>query len=105
MQPMLVSTTFRITELKYTYGCPTLVDACVYSLYFQNQLVTLNVLVPSPKCSVWLLGLLTELLDYSRLMDAPPKIFLFFLTSTYRITKLHYTYGYATFSAAYVGYL
>ena len=103
MQPMLVSTTFRITELKYTYGCPTLVEACVYYLYFQNQLVTLNLLVSSPKCSVWLLGLLTELLDYSRLMDAPPKIL--FLTSTYRITKLHYTYGYATFSAAYVGYL
>ena len=105
MQPMLVSTTFRITELKYTYGCPTLVEACVYYLYFQNQLVTLNLLVSSPKYSVWLLGLLTELLDYSRLMDAPPKIFLLFLTSTYRITKLHYTYGYATFSAAYVGYL
>ena len=45
-------TTFRITELKYTYGCPTLVEACVYYLYFQNQLVTLNLLVSSPKGSV-----------------------------------------------------
>ena len=38
-------------------------------------------------------------------MDAPPKIFPFFVSSTYRLTKLHYTYGYVTLSAAYVGYL
>ena len=102
---MLVSTTFRITELKYTYRCPTLVEAFVYYLYFQNQLVTLNLSVSSPKCNVCLLGLLTKLLDYSRLMDAPHKIFPLFVSSTYRITKLHYTYGYASLSAAYVGYL
>ena len=52
VQPMLESTTVRITKLKYTYGCPTLVEACAYYLYFQNQLVTLNLLVSSPKCSV-----------------------------------------------------
>ena len=102
---MLVSTTFRITELKYTYGGPTLVKECAYYLYIQKQLVTLNLLVSSPKCSVWLLGLLTELLDYRRLMDVPLKISPLFVNSTYRITKLHYTYGYATLSAAYVGYL
>ena len=28
-----------------------------------------------------------------------------FVTSTYRITAVHYTYGYATLSADYVGYL
>ena len=38
-------------------------------------------------------------------MDAPVKIFPVFVNSTYRITKLHYTYGYATLSAAYVDYL
>ena len=52
VRPMLVSTTFRITERKYTYGCPTLLEACVYYLYFQNQLVTLNLSVCSPKCRV-----------------------------------------------------
>ena len=49
---MLVGTTFRIAQLKYTYGCPTLVKECAYYLYFQNQLVRLNLLVSSPKCSV-----------------------------------------------------
>ena len=38
-------------------------------------------------------------------MDGPPKVLPIFLSSTYRITELHYTYGYATLSAAYVGYL
>ena len=38
-------------------------------------------------------------------MDALPKVLPIFLSSTYRITELHYTYGYATLSAAYVGYL
>ena len=50
-------------------------------------------------------GLLTESLNYARLMDAPPKVLPMFVGSTYRITALHYTYGYATLSAAYVGYL
>ena len=35
-------------------------------------------------------------------MDALVKIFPLFVNATYRITKLHYTYGYATLSAAYV---
>ena len=38
-------------------------------------------------------------------MGAPPKVQLMFVSSTYRITGLHYTYGSATLSAAYVGYL
>ena len=38
-------------------------------------------------------------------MDAPPKVLPLFVGSTYRITALHCTYGYATLSAAYVGYL
>ena len=38
-------------------------------------------------------------------MGAPPTVQLMFVSSTYRITGLHYTYGSATLSAAYVGYL
>ena len=33
VQPMLVICTFRITELHYTYGCPTLIKAYVYEPY------------------------------------------------------------------------
>ena len=38
-------------------------------------------------------------------MGAPPTVQLMFVSSTYRITGLHYTYESATLSAAYVGYL
>ena len=80
-KPLSINCTFRITGFHYTYWGPSL------------------------KCSVWLLGLLTESLDYTRLMDAPPKVLPMFVSSTYRITELHYTYGYAMLSAADVGYL
>ena len=33
------------------------------------------------------------------------KIHLMFLSCTYRLTELHYTYGNATLSGDYVGYL
>ena len=51
-----------------------------------------------------MLGLLTESLDHTRLMGAPPKVRPMFVSSTYRITELHYTYGNATLSADHVGY-
>ena len=105
MQPMLVRCTFRMTELLYTYGCPTLIEAYFYELFLRNHWVTLHLLVSSLKCSLWLLGLLTESLDHTTLLGAPPTVQLMFVSSTYRITGLHYTYGSATLSAAYVGYL
>ena len=55
--------------------------------------------------SLLLLGLLTESLDHTRLMGAQPKVRPMFVSSTYRITELHYTYGNATLSADYVGNL
>ena len=55
----------------------------------------------SRKCSLLLLGLLTDSLDLTRLMGDPTKVHLMFL----RLTELHYTYGNATLSADYVGYL
>ena len=45
VQPMLVICTFRITELHYTYGCPTLIKAYVYEPYVQNNWVTLHLWV------------------------------------------------------------
>ena len=102
LQPMLVICTFRITELHCTYGCPNLNKAYDYEPYLQNHWVTLHLLVSSLKCSLLLLGLLTESLDHTRLMGAPPKVQLMLVSSTYRITKLHYTYGNATLSKDYV---
>ena len=81
LNALFIICTFRITWIHYTYWCPA--PSAVYDL----------------------LGLLTELLDYTRLLDAPPKILPLFLSSTFRITELNYTYGYATLCAAYVGYL
>ena len=104
-QPMLVRCTFRMTELLYTYGCPTLIEAYFYELFLRNHWVTLHLLVSSLKCSLWLLGLLIESLDHTTLLGAPPTVQLMFVSSSYTITGLHYTYGSATLSAAYVGYL
>ena len=52
-----------------------------------------------------MLGLLPESLDQTTLLGVPSKFQLMFVSSTYRNTGLHYTYGSATLSAAYVGYL
>ena len=101
VQPMLVRCTCRMTELSYTSGCPPY----FYELFLRNHWVTLHLLVSILKCSLWFLGLLIESLDHTTLLGAPPTVQLMFVSSTYRITGLHYTYGSATLSAAYVGYL
>ena len=84
--------TFRITELHYTYRCPRLIDALVWEPYLQNRWVTLHLLVSSLKCILWLLSLLTQSLDHTRIMGASP-------------SALHHTYVWATLRAACVGYL
>ena len=127
VHPMFLSCTYRLTELHYTYGnatlsadyvgylffqitglhhtngCRTLRTPYVGEVYLENHLVTLHLLVSSLKCRLWLLGLLTELLDHTTLLGAPPTVQLMFVSSTYRLTGLHYTYESATLSAAYVG--
>ena len=52
-----------------------------------------------------MLGLPTESVDHTTLFGAPPTVELMFVSFTYTITGLRYTYGSATLSAAYVGYL
>ena len=89
----------------HTCGCQPLINAYLYQLYLWNHWVALHLLVSNLKCSLLLLGLLTESLDHTRLMGAPPKVQLMLVSSTYRITKLHYTYMNATLSKDYVGYL
>ena len=69
----------------------------------QNHWVSLHLWVFSLKWSLLLLGLLTESLDETRLMGASPEIPPMFVTSTYRSTELHYTFGNATVSADFVG--
>ena len=56
-------------------------------------------------CSLSWFPLVAESLDYTRHLDAPLKVQPMFVSSKYRITELHYTYGCATLIAVYVGYL
>ena len=96
VERMLVRFTLRITELHYTCGCQPLVNAYLYQLYLQKLCVTLNLLVSSLKCSLWLLGLLTESLDHTRLMVAPATVQLM-------LAGLHQSSVCQTFRAASVG--
>ena len=72
---------------------------------FPNHWVLLHLQVFSLKCSLLMLGLLTESPDLTRLIGAPTKVHLMILSCSYTLTELHNTYGNATLSADYVGYL
>ena len=77
---MFVSSTYSITVLHYTYGWATCSAADVNYRYNQH----------------------IELLAYTTIMGAPPYAQPLLVTSTRTITALHYTYGCATLSAAYL---
>ena len=85
---------YTYTGLHYTYGCHwrhlRLIDAFVWEPYLQNHWVTLHLLVFSLRCSLWLLCLLTQSLDHTRIMGASQ-------------SALHHTYRCATLRAACVG--
>ena len=98
---MFISSFDRITVLHYSYGCATSSAAYLCKRYLQNHWVTLHLCVFSLKCSLCLLGLLTESLDYTTLMGAPPLVQRLVVSSTYRITGVNYTYGCLTLSLAY----
>ena len=82
----------------HTCGCQPLINAYLYRRYLRNHWVTLHLLVSSLKCSLSFLGLLTESLDQTRLMIAPP-------TEHVMLTGLHQAFGCPTLRAPYVGYL
>ena len=63
-----------MTEFEFTYGRQAFSAA-----YAGYHCVTLNLLVSSLKCSLWLLSLLTELLDRTRLIVAPATVQLFYV--------------------------
>ena len=65
---MLVSYTYRITELHYTYGNATLNPDYVNYLYFQNYWFTTHIWVSNLMGSLSWLALPTELLIYTTLM-------------------------------------
>ena len=77
----LITSTKRITWLRYSYGCTTLSRAYATFLYFLKDWVTPQKKVCSLYCTLCCLALPTK----SR--------------------GLQYTYGCATLSAAYAGYL
>ena len=53
VQPMFVSSTYRISELNYTYGNATLSSAYVDYLQFQNHLLTPHFCVSNVKFSLF----------------------------------------------------
>ena len=75
---MIVSSTYEVTELHYTFGCATLSAAFICNPSLQNKCV-----LPY----LWLRHLWVEPI---------------FLSSTYKISRLHYTYKFATFTVSFV---
>ena len=65
---MLVSYTYRITELRYTYGNATLSAHYVGYLYFQNYWLTAHIWVSNLNGSLSWFALSTELLRDTTLM-------------------------------------
>ena len=76
VQPMFVSSTYRITLLHYTFRCPTLGAAYVCQLYLQNDWIILLLWVRHLKKEPLLVG------------------------STFSMTALRYSFGCATVSGA-----
>ena len=68
VQPMFVTSKYRITELNYTYGNATLSADYVGYLYFENYWLTPHIWVSNLKGSLCWLALPKELLGYTTLM-------------------------------------
>ena len=105
VQPIFVCFSYRITRLHYTYRCPTLKAAYVCKLYLQNHWGKLQLYLSNVTFSLLLCAPPIEKLGFTTLMGSPSYVRLTLVTSTLKITGLHYSYGCATLSAAYVGYL
>ena len=105
VQPIFVCFSYRITRLHYTYRCPTLKAAYVCKLYLQNHWGKLQLQLSNVTFSLLLCAPPIEKLGFTTLMGSPSYVRLTLVTSILKITGLHYSYGCATLSAAYVGYL
>ena len=105
VRTLLVTSIFRITGLHHTYGCLTFRAAYVGQLNLKNHWGTLHLWVSNVKFSLLLLAPPIESQGCTTLMGAPPYVRLKLVTSSQRITRLQYSYGFATLSRAYVCYL
>ena len=99
---MFLSCTYRLTELHYTYGNPTLSADYVGCLYFETHGVTPYNWVSNPKDSLCWLALSREPLGYTTLIGMQPQLQPMIVRPTYRITRSHHTFGCLTYSSAYV---
>ena len=102
VRPMFVSSTYRITELHYTYGNATLSADYVGYLYFDNYWLTPHIWVSNLKGSLCWLALPTELLGYIKLIGVQPQVQPMIVRPTYRNTSSNYTFWCPTYSSAYV---
>ena len=99
---MFLSSTYRLTELHYTYGNATLSGNNVGYLYFQNHWVTPYKWVSNAKDSLCWLALPRNSLGYTTLIGVQPQVQPMTVRPTYRITRSHYTFGCPTYRSAYV---
>ena len=99
---MFHSSTYRLTELHYTYGNATLSADYVGYLYFHNHRVTPYKWMCNPKDSLCWLDLRRESLGYTTLINVKPQVQPMIVWATYRSTRSHYTFGCPTYSSAYV---
>ena len=93
VQPIFLSSTYRITTLHYTYGCATLSAAYLSKFYIENDCVTLHLWVAIFMCRLCLLVLPGESLCYTARMGALLYLQPILLRCTERITVLRCTSG------------
>ena len=86
---MLVTSSFRITVLYFTYGCPALNAAYDGKHYIQEPWSKLQVWVSNLTWSLCLLAVPLESLGYTTLIGVQPQVQRMIVKSTYRITGLH----------------
>ena len=86
---MLVTSSFRITGLYFTYGCPALNAAYDGKHYIQNHWSKLQVWVSNLTWSLCLLAVPSESLGYTTLIGVQPQVQPMIVKSTYRDTGLH----------------
>ena len=67
VQPVFGGFTYRVTEVDYTYGCATLSVAYECKLHLQNHRVTPQLWLRRLKCSLSWKALPTELMGYTTL--------------------------------------
>ena len=99
---MFFSSSYRITYFHDIYKIATFSEAWVFKLYLESHCVTVHVWFSNLKCNLSLLDLRTESVGYTTPIGAPPYVEPMFVSSTFKITRLHFTYGCATLSGAFV---